>query len=196
VICCGGVSVYLLADRDAAFATVAQLQKLPQARARSEGQRLRRVRQSRIPHSAEDPVGDAGGHDGSECDLSSKAFIPDTLWSKVSFGQPTLPYHAVERSSGCRRHRFSRPDFFPTIFPIPEKAMLSKREQDTETTVHFRSDRVSRVNGMYFFSTRENTLEGPFFSKEDAERETEAYVRRMQAGRLSQPEPPSSLLNG
>ncbi|MDE1196837.1 MAG: DUF6316 family protein [Pseudomonas sp.] len=74
--------------------------------------------------------------------------------------------------------------------------MLSKREQDTETTVHFRSDRVSRVNGMYFFSTRENTLEGPFFSKEDAERETEAYVRRMQAGRLSQPEPPSSLLNG
>jgi hypothetical protein len=85
---------------------------------------------------------------------------------------------------------------FPTIFPRPEKAMLSKREQDTETTVHFRSDRVSRVNGMYFFSTRENTLEGPFFSKEDAERETEAYVRRMQAGRLSQHEPPSSLLNG
>jgi hypothetical protein len=49
---------------------------------------------------------------------------------------------------------------------------------------------------MYFFSTRENTLEGPFFSKEDAERETEAYVRRMQASRFSQPEPPSSLLNG
>jgi hypothetical protein len=42
VICCGGVSVYLLADRYAAFATVAQLQKLPQVRARSEGQRLRR----------------------------------------------------------------------------------------------------------------------------------------------------------
>lgn len=71
--------------------------------------------------------------------------------------------------------------------------MLSKREQDTETTVHFRSDRVSRVNGMYFFSTRENTLEGPFFTKEDAERETDAYIRRMQAGQLSSSEPPTSL---
>lgn len=59
--------------------------------------------------------------------------------------------------------------------------MLSKREQDTDTTVHFRSDRVSLVNGQYFFSTRENTLEGPFFSKEDAVHETEAYIRRMQA---------------
>ncbi|NBB11544.1 DUF6316 family protein [Pseudomonas sp. SLFW] len=71
--------------------------------------------------------------------------------------------------------------------------MLSKREQDPETAVRFRSDRVSRVNGMYFFSTRENTLEGPFFTKEDAERETDAYIRRMQAGQLSSSEPPTSL---
>ncbi|MFK3974562.1 DUF6316 family protein [Pseudomonas sp. NPDC087358] len=69
--------------------------------------------------------------------------------------------------------------------------MLSKRDQDPQTAVHFRSDRVSRVNGLYFFSTRENTLEGPFFTKEDAERETEAYIRRMQAGRT--PAPPASL---
>lgn len=74
--------------------------------------------------------------------------------------------------------------------------MLSKREQDPQTAVHFRSDRVSRVNGMYFFSTRENTLEGPFFSKEDAERETEAYIRRMQGSKASQSEPTSSSLNG
>lgn len=60
--------------------------------------------------------------------------------------------------------------------------MLSKREQDPETTsAQFRSDRVSVVNGLYFFSTRENTLEGPFYNKQDAERETEAYIRRMQA---------------
>lgn len=71
--------------------------------------------------------------------------------------------------------------------------MLSKREQDPETAVRFRSDRVSRVNGMYFFSTRENTLEGPFFTKEDAERETDAYIRRMQAGQPSSSEPPASL---
>jgi len=68
--------------------------------------------------------------------------------------------------------------------------MLNKREQDPDLTVHFRSDRVSLVNGLYFFSTRENTLEGPFFSKEDAERETQAYIRRMQAGRHA------SSLNG
>lgn len=71
--------------------------------------------------------------------------------------------------------------------------MLSKREQDSAPTVRFRSDRVSRVNGMYFFSTRENTLEGPFMSKEDAERETEAYIRRMQTATHYQPGEPSSL---
>ena len=73
--------------------------------------------------------------------------------------------------------------------------MLSKREQDPAPTVRFRSDRVSRVNGLYFFSTRENTLEGPFTSKEDAARETEAYVRRMQAASPYQSGTPS-LLNG
>jgi hypothetical protein len=75
----------------------------------------------------------------------------------------------------------------------PEKAMLSKREQDPVPTVRFRSDRVSRVNGQYFFSTRENTLEGPFMSKEDAARETEAYIRRMQAASAYPPGMPSSL---
>ncbi|MGE6388293.1 DUF6316 family protein [Pseudomonas sp. NPDC078416] len=71
--------------------------------------------------------------------------------------------------------------------------MLSKREQDPVPTVRFRSDRVSRVNGQYFFSTRENTLEGPFMSKEDAARETEAYIRRMQAASAYPPGMPSSL---
>ncbi|MGA3680722.1 DUF6316 family protein [Pseudomonas graminis] len=71
--------------------------------------------------------------------------------------------------------------------------MLSKREHDPAPTVRFRSDRVSRVNGLYFFSTRENTLEGPFMSKEDAARETEVYVRRMQAASAYQPGMPSSL---
>lgn len=71
--------------------------------------------------------------------------------------------------------------------------MLSKREQDPAPTVRFRSDRVCRVNGLYFFSTRENTLEGPFMSKEDAARETEVYIRRMQAASAYQPGMPSSL---
>ncbi|WP_296255334.1 MULTISPECIES: DUF6316 family protein [unclassified Pseudomonas] len=71
--------------------------------------------------------------------------------------------------------------------------MLSKREQDRHTAVHFRSDRVSRINGLYFFSTRENTLEGPFYTKEDAARETDAYIRRMQPGKVFSDEPPTSL---
>lgn len=71
--------------------------------------------------------------------------------------------------------------------------MLNKREQDPSHAVHFRTDRVSRVNGLYFFSTRENTLEGPFFTKEDAERETDAYIRRMQANKGVPLDPPSSL---
>jgi len=57
--------------------------------------------------------------------------------------------------------------------------MFGKRSQDSNPTLHYRSDRVSLVNGLYFFSTRENTLEGPFPSRTDAERETEAYVQRM-----------------
>ncbi|HEY0289030.1 MAG TPA: DUF6316 family protein [Pseudomonas sp.] len=70
--------------------------------------------------------------------------------------------------------------------------MLGKREQDPHATVHFRADRVSRVNGMYFFSTRENTLEGPFPTRDEAVKETEAYIRRMQGNHHAQ----TSALNG
>lgn len=70
--------------------------------------------------------------------------------------------------------------------------MLGKREQDPDAKLQFRTDRVSRVNGMYFFSTRENTLEGPFPSRDDAVRETEAYIKRMQGIHSGQ----SSELNG
>ncbi|KPA94906.1 DUF6316 family protein [Pseudomonas asplenii] len=58
--------------------------------------------------------------------------------------------------------------------------MFGKRAQDSTEAVHFRSDRVSTINGLYFFSTRENTLEGPFFSRTDAERGSQLYIKRMQ----------------
>ncbi|MGV8917425.1 MAG: DUF6316 family protein [Pseudomonas sp.] len=70
--------------------------------------------------------------------------------------------------------------------------MLGKREQDPKPTVQYRSDRVSLVNGLFFFSTRENTLEGPFPTRTDAVRETEAYIHRMQQAKLNQ----QSSLNG
>ncbi|WP_240458366.1 DUF6316 family protein, partial [Pseudomonas aeruginosa] len=42
--------------------------------------------------------------------------------------------------------------------------MLGKRSTDPVPATRFRSDRISSVNGQYFFSTREGTLEGPYFS--------------------------------
>ena len=64
--------------------------------------------------------------------------------------------------------------------------MLGKREQDPVPSVHFRSHRVSLVNGRFFFSTRENTLEGPFTTRSDAVEEIEAYISRMQRAKLNQ----------
>jgi hypothetical protein len=74
--------------------------------------------------------------------------------------------------------------------------MLSKREQDSETAVHFRSDRVCRINGVYFFSTRENTLEGPYLSREGAEQESLAYILRLQTRKAMRDESSSSSQNG
>ncbi|MHA3737385.1 DUF6316 family protein [Pseudomonas sp. Eth.TT006] len=58
--------------------------------------------------------------------------------------------------------------------------MYGMRAQDSAPATHFRSDRLCRVNGELYFSTRENTLEGPFDSPEKAEREIHAYIARMQ----------------
>lgn len=58
--------------------------------------------------------------------------------------------------------------------------MLGKRSTDPVPATRFRSDRISSVNGQYFFSTREGPLEGPYFTCFDAEREIDAYIRRMR----------------
>ncbi len=58
--------------------------------------------------------------------------------------------------------------------------MFGQRNIDHAAGTHYRSDRVSAVNGQYFFSTREGTLEGPYFTRVDAEREIAFYIRRMR----------------
>ena len=58
--------------------------------------------------------------------------------------------------------------------------MFGQRTIDPNAGTHYRSDRVSAVNGQYFFSTREGTLEGPYFTRVDAEREIAQYIRRMR----------------
>ena len=52
--------------------------------------------------------------------------------------------------------------------------MCGMRARDNAPAIHFRSDRLCRVNGQLYFSTRENTLEGPFDNPELAEREIHA----------------------
>ncbi|PVZ20240.1 MULTISPECIES: DUF6316 family protein [unclassified Pseudomonas] len=56
--------------------------------------------------------------------------------------------------------------------------MLGKRELDPAEAVHFRADRISNVNGAFYFSTREHTLEGPFPTRAAAELESQAYIAR------------------
>ncbi|MGE8498703.1 MAG: DUF6316 family protein [Pseudomonas sp.] len=57
--------------------------------------------------------------------------------------------------------------------------MFGQRTIDPAPSTHYRSERVSAVNGQYFFATREGTLEGPYFTRVDAEREIAFYIRRM-----------------
>jgi len=63
---------------------------------------------------------------------------------------------------------------------LQENSMYGMRAQDNAPATHFRSDRICRVNGELYFSTRENTLEGPFENAEKAAREIQAYIERMQ----------------
>ncbi len=58
--------------------------------------------------------------------------------------------------------------------------MFGKRSLDPAPRSHYRSERVSAINGQYFFATREGTLEGPYFTRVDAERNIDQYIRRMQ----------------
>ncbi|MGH8386898.1 MAG: DUF6316 family protein [Pseudomonas sp.] len=59
--------------------------------------------------------------------------------------------------------------------------MYGMRAQDNAPAMLFRSDRLCRVNGELYFSTRENTLEGPFADRLAAQREILAYIERVQS---------------
>lgn len=61
--------------------------------------------------------------------------------------------------------------------------MQSQRATDPSARTHYRSERISAVNGHYFFATREGTLEGPYFSRNSAEQEAAAYIKRQQQSR-------------
>lgn len=54
--------------------------------------------------------------------------------------------------------------------------MYARRQHDPAPATHYRSERICTVNGQYFFATRENTLEGPFFSRDDAQQAIGRYL--------------------
>ena len=60
--------------------------------------------------------------------------------------------------------------------------MYAKRRQDPTPTTRFRSERICTVNGQLFFATRENTLEGPFFTREAAEQAIDRYLECFHNG--------------
>ena len=56
---------------------------------------------------------------------------------------------------------------------------MSNRQGEDQKTF-FRSDRFFTEGGQWYFSTRENTIEGPFSNREEAEQELMLYVRRLE----------------
>lgn len=57
--------------------------------------------------------------------------------------------------------------------------MFGQRRVDPGPGTYYRCERVSAVNGQYFFSTREGTLEGPYFTRVDADHAIDTYVQRI-----------------
>ncbi len=54
---------------------------------------------------------------------------------------------------------------------------MTMRGNDPEDRVHFRSDRITCENGLFFFTTREGTLEGPYGTRNQAEVAAALFIR-------------------
>jgi hypothetical protein len=75
-----------------------------------------------------------------------------------------------------------------TKFRAMVTAMARRRNQDSGTKTFFRTNRMFRENGEWFFTTRGGTTQGPFADREEAEKELAEYVeimREQQAGKLT-----------
>jgi len=54
--------------------------------------------------------------------------------------------------------------------------------ENEESGVYFRSDRYYKINGSYYFSTREGLEVGPYESKENAESGLDRFIQTILAG--------------
>ncbi|MGB1466339.1 MAG: DUF6316 family protein [Alcanivorax nanhaiticus] len=58
---------------------------------------------------------------------------------------------------------------------------MTCREDDQNERTWFRSDRFFNEGPNWYFSTRENTIEGPYPNREEAENGLMMYLRDMKA---------------
>jgi len=58
---------------------------------------------------------------------------------------------------------------------------MDRRKEDLTTSTRFRSDRFFTEGSQWYFATRENTVEGPFSNREEAENGLMLYLRDIQA---------------
>jgi len=59
---------------------------------------------------------------------------------------------------------------------MESKVMSTHRKTDTSSRTRFRSDRFFCDKGLWYFNTRENTVEGPFATRSCAEQYRETYI--------------------
>jgi len=57
---------------------------------------------------------------------------------------------------------------------------MDHRQDDNDKKAWFRSQRFFSEGNKWYFTTRENTIEGPFDSREDAEQELMMYLRNLR----------------
>ncbi|MDF1781229.1 MAG: DUF6316 family protein [Alcanivoracaceae bacterium] len=57
---------------------------------------------------------------------------------------------------------------------------MDQREKDGTTKSWFRSQRFFNEGNKWYYTTRENTIGGPFDSREDAEQELMMYLRDLR----------------
>lgn len=60
--------------------------------------------------------------------------------------------------------------------------MTEKRKTDLKPQTRFRSARFFKEGGSWYFSTREGTMEGPFWELEEAEKRLNDYVKILNSG--------------
>ena len=63
--------------------------------------------------------------------------------------------------------------------------MVRKRRTDPKVLTWYRTDRMVKDQGSWFFHTRENTIEGPFGNEFQAQSQLEVYIKLQTSGILT-----------